>query len=105
MEGLGRSLACVPFFSTAVLASTALLLSADEAMCKELLPGMVAGELLCAVAVAERSGTWDDIATISVQTAAGWQLRGEKLFVIDGCTADLLLVAARDEAGGLGLYA
>ncbi len=105
MEELGRSLACVPFLSTAVLATTALLLAGDEAMRKELLPGMVAGELLCTVAVAEQSGTWDDIATTGVQTAAGWELTGEKLFVLDGCTADLLLVAARDETGGLSLYA
>jgi len=107
MEELGRSLACAPYLSTAVLASTALLISGDEAMCKELLPAMVAGELLATVAVAEQSGRWadDEIATTAVRVPEGWQLTGEKLFVIDGCTADLLLVLARDEPGDLSLFA
>jgi alkylation response protein AidB-like acyl-CoA dehydrogenase len=107
MEELGRSLACVPYLSTAVLATTALQLSGDETICKELLPGMVAGELLCAVAVAEQSGRWDpqEMATEARRLPAGWTLSGEKLFVIDGCTADLLLVVARDDTGKLSLFA
>jgi alkylation response protein AidB-like acyl-CoA dehydrogenase len=107
MEELGRSLACVPFLSTAVLATTALLLSGDETMCKELLPGMVSGELLCAVAVAEESGSWDAEAVTAraLPGPAGWELTGQKLFVIDGLTADLLLVVARDPAGSLSLFA
>ena len=107
MEELGRSLACVPYLSTAVLSTTALVLSGDEAICKELLPGMVAGELLCAVAVAELSGRWDPqgIAAEARRQPGGWELSGEKLFVLDGCTADLLLVVARDEAGSLSLFA
>jgi alkylation response protein AidB-like acyl-CoA dehydrogenase len=107
MEELGASLACLPYLSTAVLATTALLLSGDEAACKELLPGLVAGELLAAVAVAEESGRWeqDEIRTTAAQVSEGWQLTGEKLFVVDGCSADLLLVLARQEAGELSLFA
>ncbi|MDP9183883.1 MAG: acyl-CoA/acyl-ACP dehydrogenase [Actinomycetota bacterium] len=107
MEELGRSLACLPYLSSAVLATTALLLSGDEAMCKELLPGMVEGEVLCTVAVAERSGRWDpeEIRTTAVRVPTGWQLTGEKLFVLDGCTADLVLVLARDDSGRLSLFA
>jgi alkylation response protein AidB-like acyl-CoA dehydrogenase len=107
MEELGRSLACVPYLSTAVLATTTLLLSGDEAMCKELLPAMVAGELLATVAVAEQSGRWDEdeVVTTAVRAPEGWQISGEKLFVLDGCTAELLLVLARDDTGGTSLFA
>ena len=106
MEELGRSLACVPYLSSAVLATTALLLAGDETLCKELLPAMVAGELLATVAVAELSGHWvaEELQTAAVRTPAGWQLTGEKLFVLDGCTADVVLVLARDESGGLSLF-
>src|SRR4051812_7735812 len=107
MEELGRSLACVPYLSSAVLATTALLLSADEPLCKELLPAMVAGELLATVAVAEQSGRWapDELATTAVQGPEGWQLSGEKLFVLDGCTADVILVFARHDDGAVSLFA
>jgi alkylation response protein AidB-like acyl-CoA dehydrogenase len=107
MEELGRSLACVPYLSTAVLATTALLLSGDEALCKELLPSMVTGELLATVAVSEQSGRWDgeEVTTTAARVPEGWRLDGEKLFVLDGCTADLLLVLARDDTGGVSLFA
>ena len=106
MEELGRSLACVPYLSSVVLATTALLLSCDEALCKELLPGMVTGELLATVAVAERSGRWaaEDVTTTAVRAPEGWRLTGEKLFVLDGATADLVLVLARHD-GTLSLFA
>lgn len=106
MEELGRSLACLPFLSTAVLATTALLLSGDEALCKELLPGMASGETLGTVAVAEQSGRWDpkEIRTTAVRVPTGWQVTGEKCFVLDGCTADVVLVLVRDDAGGLSLF-
>jgi alkylation response protein AidB-like acyl-CoA dehydrogenase len=106
MEELGRTLACLPFLSTAVLATTALLLCDDEAVRKELLPGVVVGEVLATVAVAERSGHWrrDEIRTAATRTPGGWQLSGEKLFVLDGCTADVLLVLARHDESALSLF-
>jgi alkylation response protein AidB-like acyl-CoA dehydrogenase len=106
MEELGRSLACLPYLSSAVLATTALLLSRDETLCKELLPRMVTGEVLCTVAVAERTGRWapQEVHATAVRVPEGWQLSGEKLFVVDGCTADLLLVLARDDDGHLSLF-
>ena len=107
MEELGRTLACLPYLSSAVLATTALLLCDDEAARKELLPGMVAGETLATVAVVERSGKWDpaDIQATAERTPEGWQLSGEKLFVVDGWTADVFLVLARHDSEALSLFA
>ncbi|MFN2536652.1 MAG: acyl-CoA dehydrogenase family protein [Mycobacteriales bacterium] len=93
MEELGRSLACTPFFATAVLATSALLLSGDE----EHLPRIAAGACLATVAVAEASGSWDvdEISTRAAEDGGSWWLDGEKLFVLDGLIADLIVVAAR----------
>jgi alkylation response protein AidB-like acyl-CoA dehydrogenase len=43
LEQMGGALLCAPYFSTVVLAANALLHCADTAVCKELLPGIVAG--------------------------------------------------------------
>src|SRR3954451_7752590 len=40
LEEMGRSLLCAPYFSTVVLAATALLQVGDEAAHKDLLPGI-----------------------------------------------------------------
>ena len=44
MEEAGRALLCAPYFSSVVLASTALLESRDDALAKELLPQLASGE-------------------------------------------------------------
>ena len=45
MEEMGRALLCAPFLSSAVMATTALLLCDDEEARKTLLPGLAEGEL------------------------------------------------------------
>jgi len=102
LEEMGRALLCAPFFATVVLAAQALLASGDEEACARHLPGIAAGRTTAALAVAEDSGSWDP-ALISARAVpdgdGGWRLSGRKSFVIDGTTADLLLVAARTVAG------
>ena len=56
MEALGSTLACLPFFSTAVLAAGALLLGDDEEARKEHLPGIAAGRTIATLAQAEQGG-------------------------------------------------
>ncbi len=105
LEEMGAALLCAPYLSTAVLATTALVESGDGAACAALLPGIAAGELLATVAIAEPGSGWDptQIAARATADADHWKLDGEKTFVIDGHTADVLLVAARTDAG-LGLF-
>jgi alkylation response protein AidB-like acyl-CoA dehydrogenase len=100
-EEMGRALLCAPFFSGVALAANLLLASGDEAAKAELLPGIAAGTRIATVALAEASGAWDEagVTVPATRAADGWTIDGEKSFVIDGHLADLVLVAARTDAG------
>ena len=105
LEEMGRVLVCAPFFSTAVLATSALLACDDDAARKALLPGIAAGDTIATLAVLEERGGWSE-ADITIQarpSGDGWTLDGVKSFVIDGLTADTILVAAR-APGGVSLF-
>jgi alkylation response protein AidB-like acyl-CoA dehydrogenase len=106
LEEMGRALVCAPFFATVVLAANVLLLSSDERAKKELLPALASGEKIATLAFTEPAGRWDEagITMRAARAAAGWTLTGEKAFVLDGHTADLVLVAARTQAG-LSIFA
>jgi alkylation response protein AidB-like acyl-CoA dehydrogenase len=101
MEELGRRLCCSPFLSTAVLATNALLHCAEPTTRKELLVEIAAGRALATLAFAEPNGRWD-VGGISMRArpqGGGFALTGSKCHVIDGHTADVILVAARTDAG------
>jgi alkylation response protein AidB-like acyl-CoA dehydrogenase len=101
LEEMGRALLCAPYFSTVALAANALLASGDDAAKKEFLPGIAAGETIATVALTEDSGRWDEtgITLAAAKSGDGWTLDGHKSFVIDGHTANLIIVAARTPAG------
>ncbi len=101
MEEMGRSLLCAPFLSTVVLAAQALLISGDKKIMARYLPAIAAGEITATLALPEDSGEWGPKA-VSVREATG-ELSGTVEFVIDGHTADLILVPALGETG-LGLH-
>ena len=105
LEEMGRSLLCAPYFSTAVLAANALLHSGDEAAKKAHLPGIASGETVATLAFTEPSGKWDEAGITMEATASGdgYTLDGTKMFVLDGHTADLIIVAART-AKGVSLF-
>ena len=60
LEELGRSLACVPYLSTTVLAAHTLLESGDEQARKHWLPSIASGEVTATLAWAEEDGRWDE---------------------------------------------
>ena len=101
LEEMGRRLLCAPYFSTVVLAANTLLHADDETAKKELLPGLASGETKATLAFTEENGRWDESGVELTATKAGdgWTLSGSKMFVLDGHTADLILVAARTDAG------
>jgi alkylation response protein AidB-like acyl-CoA dehydrogenase len=101
LEELGRALTPSPFLATVVLAASALIAAEDEKAQAANLPGIAAGTTTAALAVAEADGTWDtgELSTTATRSGEGWTLDGEKWFVLDGATADLLLVVARAEEG------
>jgi alkylation response protein AidB-like acyl-CoA dehydrogenase len=96
----GRVLLCAPYLATV----TAAPFLPDEVQ------AAVAGGLcISTLAVAEASGRWDEagVETRAVRSPhGGWRLDGEKSYVVDGCVADVLVVAARssDGDGEVGLY-
>jgi alkylation response protein AidB-like acyl-CoA dehydrogenase len=101
LEEMGRALLCAPYFSSVALAANLLLSSGDDAAKKELLPGIAAGATIATVALAEASGRWDEEGVTLEASGSGtdWTLTGEKLYVLDGHLADLILVVARTGAG------
>jgi alkylation response protein AidB-like acyl-CoA dehydrogenase len=101
LEEMGRVLLCAPFLSSVVLAAGLLLHSGDETAKRDYLPGIADGSTLATVAFAEAPGRWDEQSiTLSANAAGdGWELTGEKHFVLDGQTADVVFVAARTRAG------
>ena len=99
-EEMGAALLCAPYFSTIGLAANALLSSGDEAAKSELLPGIAEGTTRATFALTEDSGRWD-VESVALAASGGpqWSLSGHKMFVIDGHTADLIIVGAAPQAG------
>ena len=95
-EELGRSLAPVPFSSSVYLATEALLIAGSEAQKEELLPKLVAGELIGTLAWAEGNGN-PNSKRIKARVSGG-RLSGVKWPVPDGGIADFVLVAACDDS-------
>jgi len=101
LEEQGRTLYPSPFFSTVVLASNALLLAGSEEQKMRWLAPIAAGDLVATVAYTEPNGRWDESGIEASATLDGdeWVITGTKSYVIDGHTADLLIVAARSPEG------
>jgi len=100
-EELGRTLAPVPFASSAYLATEALLLAGTDAQKRRLLPKLAEGSTIGCFGLAEGTGN-PDPANVRVR-AIGGKLAGSKWPVMDGDVADFAIVVARDDAGEIGL--
>ena len=101
LEEMGSALLCAPYFATVALAANAVLTSGDDAAKKYLLPGIASGETIGTLAVTEDTGRWDlgSVTLAATESGEGWKLNGHKSFVIDGHTADLVLVVGRTDKG------
>ncbi|MBK3563065.1 acyl-CoA dehydrogenase family protein [Streptomyces sp. MBT62] len=102
LEETGRVLLPSPYFATVALAGQALTASGDETAKSRWLPAIADGTLTATLAMTEERGSWrlEDIET----SAENGTVTGTKMFVVDGHTADLILVMARTGTG-LGLFA
>jgi acyl-CoA dehydrogenase len=68
------------------------------------LPGIIAGDTVCALGITE-PGTGSDmaaLATRAVEDGNGYRLTGSKIFITNGVHGDLYFVAARTGAGTPG---
>jgi alkylation response protein AidB-like acyl-CoA dehydrogenase len=98
LEEMGRALLCAPYFASTVLAATAILNAGTEAQKKDLLPGIADAATIGTFAFTEPNGKWDADGVEMTATAAGggtFKLDGVKSFVLDGHSADLIVVLAR----------
>lgn len=116
LEQMGRVLLCSPFFGTVCLGVNALLLAGSEAQREQYLPAIVDGALTATLAwtgpqAARHGGSWgcEAVGATWQRTQEGYRLDGTLRYVIDGHSADLLIVAARtpgsEGAEGIALFA
>jgi alkylation response protein AidB-like acyl-CoA dehydrogenase len=107
LEEIGRNLSPSPFLSTAVAAVEALK---GTGQAERWFPGIIAGEIVAALAIDEGAKHRDTVAMKAERSGNGFKLSGAKRFVTHGHTADLIIVAARtgggdDDKDGITLFA
>jgi alkylation response protein AidB-like acyl-CoA dehydrogenase len=102
LEEIGRNLTPSPFLITAVAVVEALK---GTALRERWYPGILAGETVGALAVDEGPKHRPDAIEMRAERAGnGFRLTGRKQFVVQGASADLIVVAAQSEEG-LTLFA
>lgn len=110
LEECGRTLAASPLFATTVVGASAILLGGNEQQRATLLPEIAQGGLTLALALEESHHHRPrHIATTAEARGDGFILDGRKTFVLDGHSADRLIVVARsdgdvDNQTGLTLF-
>jgi alkylation response protein AidB-like acyl-CoA dehydrogenase len=105
LEEMGRCLLPAPFFSTVVVAGSAIALAGSPDQKQHWLPRIAAGDAVFALAELEEHADWgpDGIGMRMDARPDGTRLDGRKTFVRDALSADTLLVPVRrtlDEGGG-----
>lgn len=77
-----------------------------QALRDRLMPRVVSGETILAVAMTEAGGGSDlrAIRTRAVREGNGWRLTGAKTYISNGILADAVVVAARTGEKALGLF-
>jgi len=100
LEETGRCLVPSPLFSTALLGASLIELGGKADQKKDLLPKIAKGELTTAFALEEGSRhTPYRISTTAEKKGKDFVLNGKKTFVLDGHSADLIVLAARTSGG------
>ena len=100
LEETGRCLVPSPLFATALLGASLIGLGGKADQKKDLLPKIAKGELTTAFALEEGSRhTPYRISTTAEKKGKDFVLNGKKTFVLDGHSADLIVLAARTSGG------
>lgn len=95
LEEIGRNLTPSPFLTSSVMAATALAAGGDD-LRGRYLPGLLSGKSVYAVAIDEGPKHRPErIAAKAARAGNGFRLSGAKSFVVQGGSADMLIVAAR----------
>ncbi len=109
-ERLGRALVVEPFLASAVLGATPISLAGSDVQ-QTKLERVVAGDRLLALAHGEPESRYSDseVRTRAEQRDGQWRLSGRKAVVLNGDSADALVVTAQvsgdvNAEDGLGLF-
>ena len=96
LQECGKTLTPSPLFSTGVLGAYAISNFGTQEQKEKYLPKIVSGEITTALAVDE-SSHHDPSKTLfkAEQKGSDFLLNGKKTFVIDGASADVLIILAR----------
>ena len=96
MQECGKTLTPSPLFATAVLGASAINAFGTQEQKSEYLPKIVSGEITTALAVDEESHHAPANTVAKAELVGNeWVLNGKKKFVVDGASADILIVLAR----------
>jgi alkylation response protein AidB-like acyl-CoA dehydrogenase len=110
MEAFGRGLVSEPFLSSVVLGAGLIQRCGSRAQQQALLPRIADGSMRVAFAHSERQSRFDlaKVSAVAAKSADGWILTGNKIAVLDGHAADIIIVSARlierDQPGRLALF-
>ena len=101
MEALGAMVVPSPFFSTVIQCGLIVMEAGSEECKKKLVPSIVSGDLIMALAQYEENGSYSifDITMEAVSREDGFVLNGTKMFVMNANIAHKLIVAAKTGAG------
>ena len=98
LEQMGRYLCCSPFYASVCLAANALLVTGTEHQKLTYLPQIAVGKT-ATLAYTGESGGWDSNSVKVTYQKQGdsYRLNGSYRFVPDGHSAEILVLAARDQ--------
>jgi len=105
-EEIGRAMFPSPHLSTVVLCGLTILNAGSEEQKADLLPKVVKGDLIMALALTEPESSWDGkawdpegVTVTAKQDGDDYIINGTKLFVHDAHIADQILCVARTKDG------
>jgi pimeloyl-CoA dehydrogenase small subunit len=111
MEALGKALVIEPYLATVVLGGGFLRRGGSAAQKEAYLPSIIDGSKTLAFAQLEKNSRYDlsDVSTTAKKKGDGFVIDGEKFVVLNGETADTLIVTARTHGGrrdhgGIGVF-
>jgi pimeloyl-CoA dehydrogenase small subunit len=111
MEALGKALVLEPYLATVVIGGGFLRRGGSAAQKAEYIPAIIDGSKTFAFAQLEKNSRYDlsDVSTSTKKKGDGWVIDGEKFVVLNGETADMLIVTARTKGGqrdaaGIGVF-
>jgi alkylation response protein AidB-like acyl-CoA dehydrogenase len=104
LEAAGRTAAAAPMWETIALGVLPVAEFAPDALASEVLPAVVAGEMVLTAGWHDEGSTPLVPTTVASRSGDSWALTGTKICVPSGMIADAVVVPAAVEGGSVGLF-